>query len=158
MRKELARELIGAGVHFGHGASRWNPKMAPYIFGKRGMIHIIDVRETLRGMLIAKKLLSDVVASGKDVVFVGTKRQAQKGVEGIAASSGMHYVSERWLGGMLTNFRTVRSRLQRLEELEKMADKSGSELKIISIDTREGVQLKDIGGFAAILRYDTSNS
>lgn len=120
MRKELARELIGAGVHFGHGASRWNPKMAPYIFGKRGMIHIIDVKETLRGMLIAKKLLSNVVSSGKDVVFVGTKRQAQKGVREIAASSGMHYVSERWLGGMLTNFRTVRSRLQRLEELEKM--------------------------------------
>jgi small subunit ribosomal protein S2 len=120
MRQELARELIGAGVHFGHGASRWNPKMKPYIFGKRGMIHIIDVKETLRGMLIAKKLLSTVVASGKDVVFVGTKRQAQKGVKDIADSSGMHYVSERWLGGMLTNFRTVRSRLQRLEELEKM--------------------------------------
>ena len=120
MRKELARELIGAGVHFGHGASRWNPKMQPYIFGKRGMIHIINVKETLRGLLIAKKLLINVVSSGKDVVFVGTKRQAQKGVRTVAEQSGMHFVSERWLGGMLTNFRTIRSRLQRLEELEKM--------------------------------------
>lgn len=120
MRKELARELIAAGVHFGHGASRWNPKMEPYIFGKRGMIHIINVKETLRGLLIAKKLLINIVSSGKDVVFVGTKRQAQKGVRNVAEQSGMHFVSERWLGGMLTNFRTVRSRLQRLEELEKM--------------------------------------
>lgn len=149
MHKELARELIAAGVHFGHGASRWNPKMAPYIFGKRGMIHIIDVKETLRGMLIAKKLLLNVVSSGKDVVFVGTKRQAQKGVQSIAASSGMHYVSERWLGGMLTNFRTVRSRLQRLEELESMeasgkmaaeSKKQGSRLKreMRKIDTNLG--------------------
>jgi small subunit ribosomal protein S2 len=118
--KELARELINAGVHFGHGASRWNPKMAPFIFAKRGKIHIIDIRKTLAGMLIAKKLLSDVVASGKDVVFVGTKRQAQKAVEKVAEKCGMHYVSQRWLGGMLTNFRTIRSRLQRLEELEAM--------------------------------------
>jgi len=118
--KELARELIGAGVHFGHAASRWNPKMKPYIFGTRGMIHIIDVKETLKGLIIAKKLLADVVSSGKDVVFVGTKRQAQKAVAGAAEKCGMHYVCERWLGGMLTNFRTVRSRLQRLEELEKL--------------------------------------
>lgn len=120
MSKELARDLIGAGVHFGHAASRWNPKMGPYIFGKRGMIHIIDVKETLKGLLIAKKLLADVVSSGKDVVFVGTKRQAQKAVTQAAQKCAMHSVSERWLGGMLTNFRTVRSRLQRLEELEKM--------------------------------------
>jgi small subunit ribosomal protein S2 len=118
--KELAHELINAGVHFGHGASRWNPKMAPFIFAKRGKIHIIDIRKTLAGMLIAKKLLSDVVSSGKDVVFVGTKRQAQKAVETVAEKCGMHYVSQRWLGGMLTNFRTIRSRLQRLEELEAM--------------------------------------
>jgi len=120
LRKELARELIAAGVHFGHGASRWNPKMEPYIFGKRGMIHIINVKETLRGLLIAKKLLINIVSTGKDVIFVGTKRQAQKSVRTVAEQSGMHFVSERWLGGMLTNFRTVRSRLQRLEELEKM--------------------------------------
>ncbi|MHC4517932.1 MAG: 30S ribosomal protein S2, partial [Planctomycetota bacterium] len=120
MAKQLARELINAGVHFGHGASRWNPKMAPYIFAKRGTIHIIDVKKTLRGILVAKKLLAEIVSSGSDVVFVGTKRQAQKAVEAAAERCGMHYVSQRWLGGMLTNFRTVRSRLQRLEQLEAM--------------------------------------
>jgi len=119
--KELARELINAGVHFGHGVSRWNPKVAPFIFAKRGNIHIIDVKKTLRGLLIAKKLLAEVVSSGKDVVFVGTKRQAQKAVEAAAQKCGMHYVSHRWLGGMLTNFRTIRSQLQRLQQLEAMA-------------------------------------
>ncbi len=122
MAKELARKLINAGVHFGHGVSRWNPKMAPFIFAKRGNIHIIDVKKTLKGLLIAKKLLAEVVSTGKDVVFVGTKRQGQKAVEAVAERCGMHYVSERWLGGMLTNFRTIRSRLQRLEQLESMAE------------------------------------
>ncbi len=122
MAKELARKLINAGVHFGHGVSRWDPKMAPFIFAKRGNIHIIDVKKTLTGLLIAKKLLAEIVSSGKDVVFVGTKRQAQKAVESIAEKCGMHYVSQRWLGGMLTNFRTIRSRLQRLEQLEAMAE------------------------------------
>lgn len=138
MNKELARDLISAGVHFGHAASRWNPKMLPYIFGKRGMIHIINVKETLKGVLIAKRLLSNIVAGGKDVVFVGTKRQAQKAVERAAGACGMHYVGERWLGGTLTNFRTIRSRVQRLEELEGMlaggqmeaeSKKQGSRLK-----------------------------
>lgn len=121
MNKELARELINSGVHFGHGANRWNPKMKPYIFAKRGMIHIIDVKQTIKGLLIAKKLLSQVVASGKDVVFVGTKRQAQKSVEKYATDTGMHWVANRWLGGTLTNFKTIRSRVQRMEELEAMA-------------------------------------
>jgi small subunit ribosomal protein S2 len=120
--KELARELINAGVHFGHGVSRWNPKMAPFIFAKRGNIHIIDVKKTLAGILVAKKLLVEVVSSGKDVVFVGTKRQAQKAVDSAAEKCGMHYVSDRWLGGTLTNFRTIRSRLQRLQELEVMQE------------------------------------
>jgi small subunit ribosomal protein S2 len=120
--KELARKLINAGVHFGHGVSRWNPKMAPFIFAKRGNIHIIDVKKTLKGLLIAKKLIVEVVSSGKDVVFVGTKRQAQKAIESAAQKCGMHYVSQRWLGGMLTNFRTVRARLQRLEQLEAMSE------------------------------------
>ena len=122
MAKELARELINAGVHFGHGVSRWNPKMAPFIFTKRGKIHIIDVKKTLQGLLIAKKLIANIVSTGKDVVFVGTKRQAQKAVEASSEKCSMHYVSQRWLGGMLTNFRTIRARLQRLEELEAMAE------------------------------------
>jgi len=120
--KELARKLINAGVHFGHGVSRWDPRMAPFIFAKRGNIHIIDVKKTLKGLLIAKKLLAEVVSSGKDVVFVGTKRQAQEAVENAAEKCDMHYVSQRWLGGMLTNFRTIRSRLQRLEQLEAMVE------------------------------------
>jgi small subunit ribosomal protein S2 len=124
VNKELARDLIAAGVHFGHGVSRWNPKMKPYIFGKRSKIHIIDIKQTIRGMLIANKLITDVVSSGKDVVFVGTKRQAQNAVVKASEICEMHCVSERWLGGMLTNFQTVRSRLKRLEELEAM-EKSG---------------------------------
>jgi small subunit ribosomal protein S2 len=119
---ELARNLINAGVHFGHAASRWNPKMKPYIFTRRGMIHIINVRETIKGIILAQKLLADIVSSGKDVVFVGTKRQANKAVKAAAEATGMHYVTTRWLGGTLTNFRTVHSRIQRLEELESMAN------------------------------------
>ncbi len=138
MSKELARQLIKAGVHFGHGTSRWNPKMAPYIFGKRGMIHIINVRETLKGLLISKKLLTTVVASGKDVVFVGTKRQAKKAVVAAAKETGMHFVDNRWLGGALTNFRTIRSRVQRMEELEKM-EQDGS---IASESKKRASQLK----------------
>ena len=138
MNKELARELIGAGVHFGHAASRWNPKMKPYIFGKRGMIHIINVKETLKGLMIAKRLLTTVVSGGRDVVFVGTKRQAKKAVQEASETCGMHYISERWLGGTLTNFRTIRSRLQRLEELEAM-EASG---KIEAQSKKQGSRLK----------------
>lgn len=118
----LARDLIDAGVHFGHQASRWNPKMGPYIFGKRNLIHIIDVRETLKGLLRAKRFITQVVAGGKDVLFVGTKRQARKVVQDVALETGMHYVNDRWLGGTLTNFRTIRNRLARLEELERMEE------------------------------------
>lgn len=120
MAKKLAQELINAGAHFGHGQNRWNPKMAPFIFTKRGNIHIIDIKKTLKGLLIAKKLLADIVSSGKDVVFVGTKRQAQKAAEAASKKCGMHYVSQRWIGGTLTNFRTIRSQLQKLEQLEAM--------------------------------------
>lgn len=120
MANQLVRDLINAGVHFGHGASRWNPKMAPFIFAKRSNVHIIDVKQTIKSILIAKKMLAEIIASGKDVVFVGTKRQAQKAIEAAAAKCQMHYVSQRWLGGTLTNFRTIRSRLQRLEQIEAM--------------------------------------
>src|SRR5438067_7972300 len=117
---ELVKALVDAGVHFGHRVSRWNPKMQPYIHGKRSMIHLIDVRETMKGLLLAKRLIGQTVASGKDVLFVGTKRQARTVIESEAKRAGMHYVSERWLGGTLTNFRTIRARLNRLEELEKL--------------------------------------
>src|SRR5437868_12161303 len=117
---QLVKDLVDAGVHFGHRVSRWNPKMEPYIHGKRNMIHIIDVKETIKGLLRARRLVQNTVAGGKDVLFVGTKRQARHAVEDEAKRCGMHYVNERWLGGTLTNFRTIRARLQRLEELEKL--------------------------------------
>ena len=117
---ELVKGLVDAGIHFGHPASRWNPKMKQYIHGKRGNVHIIDVRATVKGLLLAKRLVAQTVASGKDVLFVGTKRQARTAVEEHALRAGMHSVSERWLGGTLTNFRTIRQRLSRLEQLEKL--------------------------------------
>lgn len=114
------QELIEAGVHFGHRASRWNPKMRPYIYGKRNLIHIIDLRETIRGLLRAYKFLAKVASRGSLVVFVGTKRQAKEAIEREAGRCKMPYVSERWLGGTLTNYRTIRDRLKRLTELEGM--------------------------------------
>jgi small subunit ribosomal protein S2 len=117
---ELVKELVDAGIHFGHRASRWNPKMKPYIFGKRNSIHIINVKETLRGLLLAKKFVARVVAQGKDICIIGTKRQARKSVRDRAEAVGMHWVIDRWLGGTLTNFREIRRRIARLEELEQM--------------------------------------
>ncbi len=125
MAKLEVQELIEAGIHFGHPVRRWNPKMKPYIFGKRNFIHIIDLKETVKGILRAKKFLTRLVAEGGDVVFVGTKRQARAATEQQAKRCGMPYVSHRWLGGTLTNFRSIRSRLARLDELEQM-ETSGS--------------------------------
>jgi small subunit ribosomal protein S2 len=116
----LVKQLIEAGVHFGHRASRWNPKMRPYIYARRNLIHIIDVRETIRGLLRAKKYLSQVASAGSLILFVGTKRQATETIDREATRCGMPFVSDRWLGGCLTNFRTIRSRLTRLEELENL--------------------------------------
>jgi small subunit ribosomal protein S2 len=137
----LVRELLDAGVHFGHHASRWNPKMAPYIYGKRNGIHIIDIKETVRGLLRAKKFVTQTVANGSDILFVGTKRQAKGAVEKAAERCGMHRVTERWLGGMLTNARTIRLRLKRLRELEELVDspkwESGYSKKMKSMLSRE---------------------
>ena len=118
----LVKELVEAGIHFGHRASNWNPKMARFIFGKRNNIHVIDVKQTVKGLLLARKFLTKTVASGKDVLFVGTKRQARGCIEQYVTEAGMHYVTERWLGGTLTNFRTIRERLKRLEELEALEE------------------------------------
>ncbi len=114
------KDLLEAGVHYGHRASRWNPKMRPYIYGKRNMIHIIDLRETVRGLLRSYRYLSQVVGKGQLVLFVGTKRQGKDILERESARCGMPYVNERWLGGTLTNFKTIRNRLNRLKELEAM--------------------------------------
>lgn len=115
-------ELINAGIHFGHPVSRWNPKMAPYIYGRRNFIHIIDLKETVRGILRAQKFLTRLVAEGRDIIFVGTKRQARASIEQEAKRCVMPYVSSRWLGGTLTNFRTIRSRLGRLDELDHLVE------------------------------------
>ncbi|KAA5541375.1 30S ribosomal protein S2 [Roseiconus nitratireducens] len=120
MSNPIVQEMIEAGVHFGHRTSLWNPKMKPYIFGSKNQIHILDIRETLRGMLRAKKYLGQVAEGGSLILFVGTKRQAGEAIEEQASRCGMPFVSERWLGGTLTNFRTIRSRLGRLEELEQI--------------------------------------
>ena len=114
----VVKDLIDAGVHFGHRASRWNPKMKPYIYGKRNSIHIIDLKETVRGLLRASKFFQRVASSNGLILFVGTKRQAAETIVEECTRCGMPYVTERWLGGTLTNFRTIRSRLERLEELE----------------------------------------
>ncbi len=124
--KELLNQLIECGVHYGHRASRWNPKMAPYIYGRKNQIHIIDIRETVRGLLRAKKYLARVASGGSLVLFVGTKRQATDVVEQESLRCGMPFVNQRWLGGALTNFRTIRSRMTRLEELEEI--RSGDKL------------------------------
>jgi small subunit ribosomal protein S2 len=118
MANTLVQDLIEAGIHFGQRSSSWNPKMQPFIYGKRNGIHIIDIKETVKGLLLAKKYIARTIADGKDVVFIGTKRQAKTVLEQRVGDVGMHFVTERWLGGTLTNFRTIRSRLKRLEELE----------------------------------------
>jgi small subunit ribosomal protein S2 len=123
MANTLVQDLIEAGIHFGQRGSSWNPKMQRYIYGKRNGIHIIDIKETVKGLLLAKKFIARAVAEGKDVCFVGTKRQAKNVIEQRVADIGMHFVTERWLGGTLTNFRTIRSRLKRLEELEAIEAK-----------------------------------
>lgn len=145
MASDLVRQLVDSGIHFGHRVSRWNPKMSPYIYGKRNGIHIVDIRETVRGLLRAKKFIAQVVAKGDDVLFVGTKRQAKLLIQQTATRVGMPYVSERWLGGTLTNFRTIRSRLARLEELER-EEADGTLLeyskKMIASRTRELRKIK----------------
>lgn len=118
----LVKDLVEAGIHFGQRSSNWNPKMGPYIYGKRNQIHIIDLRETVKGLLLAKKFVSKTVAEGWDVCFVGTKRQAREVIRRRATDVKMHWVVERWLGGTLTNFRTIRTRLKRLVELERIEE------------------------------------
>lgn len=130
MSTTLVKELVESGVHFGHRSSRWNPKMRPYIYARRNLIHIIDVKETIRGLLRAKKYLADVASHNSLILFVGTKRQARDAIQKAADRCGMPYVADRWLGGTLTNFRTIRDRLGRLEQLEKIRE--GEELNTYS--------------------------
>ncbi|MDY5661510.1 MAG: 30S ribosomal protein S2 [Coriobacteriales bacterium] len=114
------KSLLEAGVHFGHQTRRWNPKMKPYIFGERNGIYILDLKQTMYALDDAYSFLSVLGASGKKVLFVGTKKQAQEPVKANAERAGMPYVNYRWMGGMLTNFATIRTRVQRMEEIEAM--------------------------------------
>ncbi len=120
MAKVSIKSLLDAGSHFGHQTRRWNPKMRPYIFGSRGDIYIIDLKQTLVGLDQAYTFVAEMARKGGTVLFVGTKKQAQEAVADAANKCGMPYVNARWLGGMLTNFVTIRSRVNRMEELEAM--------------------------------------
>lgn len=122
------KQLLEAGVHFGHQTRRWNPKMAPYIFTERNGIYIIDLQKTVKKVEEAYYFIRDVVAEGNTVLFVGTKKQAQESVQEEAERCGMYFVNERWLGGMLTNFQTIRRRVERLHELEKMEEEGVMEV------------------------------
>jgi len=114
------KQLLEAGVHFGHQTRRWNPKMAPYIFTERNGIYIIDLQKTVRKVEDAYNFIKSVSEEGKDILFVGTKKQAQEAIHEEAIRSGMHFVNNRWLGGMMTNFSTIKTRIRRLEELDTM--------------------------------------
>ena len=114
------KQLLEAGVHFGHQTRRWNPKMAPYIYTERNGIYIIDLQKSVGMVDTAYKAVFDIAAEGGNILFVGTKKQAQDAVKTEAERCGMYYVNERWLGGMLTNFKTIQSRINRLKEIETM--------------------------------------
>jgi small subunit ribosomal protein S2 len=116
------KKLLEAGVHFGHQTRRWNPKMAEYIFTERNGIYIIDLQKTSDKVDEAYNFIKEVVANGEDILFVGTKKQAQESTKTEAIRCGMHYVSQRWLGGMLTNYSTIRKRIERLNELKTMEE------------------------------------
>ena len=116
------KQLLEAGVHFGHQTKRWDPKMAEYIYQARNGIHIIDLQKTSKKIDEAYNFIKEVSEEGKDILFVGTKKQAQECIKEAAEKSGMFYVDQRWLGGMLTNFKTIRKRVERLNNLEKMQE------------------------------------
>ena len=116
------KQLLEAGVHFGHQTRRWNPKMAPYIYTERNGIYIIDLQKSVGMVDDAYKAVSDIAADGGTILFVGTKKQAQDAIKAEAERCGMYYVNERWLGGMLTNFKTIQSRIKRLKDIEAMAE------------------------------------
>ena len=157
------RALLEAGVHFGHRASRWNPRMRPYIFGVRGGVHIIDLGQTAPALEGALKVVQDTVASGGRVLFVGTKRQARAPIAEAAKRCGQHYVNQRWLGGMLTNWKTVSKSVDRLREVEKILAPESETGKLLTKKERLGLSrehaklegaiggIKDMGGLPDVL-------
>ena len=150
------KQLLEAGVHFGHQTRRWNPKMAPYIFTERNGIHIIDLQKTVGLVDDAYKAVFDIANEGGTVLFVGTKKQAQDAVKTEAERCGMYYVNERWLGGMLTNFKTIETRIARLKAIEKMAEDGTFDVlpkkEVIQIKKEWEKLEKNIGGIKDMTR------
>lgn len=144
------KQLLEAGVHFGHQTRRWNPKMAPYIFTERNGIYIIDLQKTVKKVDEAYAFLRSVAEEGKSILFVGTKKQAQEAVKEEALKSGMFYVNERWLGGMMTNFATIRKSINRLKELEAMEEDGTFEVlskkEVLALKREQEKLEKSLGG------------
>ncbi len=136
------KQLLEAGVHFGHQTRRWNPKMAKFIFTERNGIYIIDLQKTVKKIEEAYEFVGEVAAEGKPILFVGTKKQAQDAIKEEAERCGMYYVNERWLGGMLTNYKTIRTRIDRLRELERMQEDGTFDL----LPKKEVIQLMNEKG------------
>ena len=144
------KQLLEAGVHFGHQTRRWNPKMAPYIYTERNGIYIIDLQKTVGLIDDAFDAVSDITAQGGTILFVGTKKQAQEAIKTEAQRCGMYYVNERWLGGMLTNFKTIQSRVRRLKDIEKMEEDGTFDVlpkkEVIAIKKEQEKLEKNLGG------------
>jgi small subunit ribosomal protein S2 len=144
------RDLLEAGVHFGHQTRRWNPKMKPFIFAQRNGIYIVDLRQTAAAFQGALEFLEEVAGDGGAVLFVGTKRQAQDAVADAAQRTGMYYVNQRWLGGLLTNFETIRRSVGRLKDLEAMSEDGRMDLlpkkEVISLNREHAKLLKNLAG------------
>ena len=144
------KQLLEAGVHFGHQTRRWNPKMAQYIFTERNGIYIIDLQKTVRKIDEAYMFVRDIALEGKTVLFVGTKKQAQESIESEAKRCGMYYVNNRWLGGTLTNFRTIQTRIKRLNDIDAMEKNGQFEMlpkkEVIKLCAEREKLLKNLGG------------
>ena len=150
------KQLLEAGVHFGHQTRRWNPKMAEYIYTERNGIYIIDLQKSVGKVDEAYKAVSDIAAEGGTILFVGTKKQAQEAVQTEADRCGMSYVNERWLGGMLTNFKTIQSRIKRLKAIEKMAEDGTFDVlpkkEVVNIKKEWDKLEKNLGGIKDMKR------
>ena len=150
------KQLLEAGVHFGHQTRRWNPKMAEYIYTERNGIHIIDLQKSVGKVDEAYKAISDIAADGGTILFVGTKKQAQDAIASEAERCGMFYVNERWLGGMLTNFKTIQSRINRLKEIEAMEEDGTFDVlpkkEVINLKKELEKLQKNLGGIKEMKR------
>ena len=150
------KQLLEAGVHFGHQTRRWNPKMAEYIYTERNGIYIIDLQKSVGKVDEAYKAVSDIAAEGGTILFVGTKKQAQEAVQTEAERCGMYYVNERWPGGMLTNFKTIQSRIKRLKDIEKMAEDGTFDVlpkkEVVNIKKEWDKLEKNLGGIKDMKR------